>query len=149
MAVEGTCSTEEVRGKTNWLEMDWRRRSPMRGGCDGGGSKSVAPDDGFLAVRWTNGKGEGAEAAARLDPGASSVDEGAKWRSAQWFPCAKTKGEMGVRSTAPGGGRREGGDPTVWVRRVEKGGGVQATGKTRDQWGRSTVNTTREQGGGV
>jgi hypothetical protein len=94
-------------------------------------------------------QGGGAEVAVRLDPEASSVDEGAKWRSAQWFPCAKTKGEMGVRSTAPGGGRREGGDPTVWVRRVEKGGGVQATGKTRDQGGRSTVNTTREQGGGV
>jgi hypothetical protein len=31
-------------GKTIWPKMDWRRRSPKRGGCDGGGSKSVSPD---------------------------------------------------------------------------------------------------------
>jgi hypothetical protein len=57
------------------------------------------------------------KAAAWLDPGASSMDKGVKWRSTQWFPCAKPKGEMGVWSTVLGGGRREWGEP----------GGVGAT----------------------
>jgi hypothetical protein len=46
-----------VRGKSNWLEMDPRWRSLMRGGCDGGGSKSIVPGGGFPMARWTNGKG--------------------------------------------------------------------------------------------
>jgi hypothetical protein len=48
----------------------------------------------------------------RLDPWASSMDKGAKWWSALQFPYTKTVGEMGVWSTAPGGGRREGGEPS-------------------------------------
>jgi hypothetical protein len=43
-------------GKTNWPKMDQRQRSPTRGGCDGGSSKSVVPGGGFLVVRWTNSK---------------------------------------------------------------------------------------------
>jgi hypothetical protein len=113
------------------------------------GLVTTLTDEGWLRRRRLQmARGGGcAKAAVRLDPGASSVDRGVKWRSVQWFPCTKTEGEMGVRSMMPGGGKREGGEPDS-VGAIHGGGGrVWAVDKTRDWWGRSARHASR--GGGV
>jgi hypothetical protein len=136
-----------VRGKTNWPEMERRRRSLMRGSCDGGGSKSVAPGGGFPAVRWTNDKGDCAKAAARLDPGASSVDKGGggKMEERTMVSLHQNRGRNGGpvhsamgRKERRGRTRRCGSD--AWRR------GVQATSKTHDRWGRSAQHANRGVG---
>jgi hypothetical protein len=72
------------------------------GGCDGGGSKYVAPGGGFLTVRWTNSKGDCAKAAARLDPGASSVDkEGGKMEERTMVSLHQNRGRNGGGGSSP------------------------------------------------
>jgi hypothetical protein len=65
-------------GKTIWPKMDWRRRSPKRGGCDGGGSKSVSPD-GEVDKRQEGGAKEAARARSR----GFLHGKGVKWGSTQ------------------------------------------------------------------
>jgi hypothetical protein len=90
----------------------------------------------------SGGDEEGRSASGRPDScgGEETVEKGGAWR----FPCAKTEGEMGVWSTAPRGGRREGGEPGG-VGATRGGGGVPTADKTCDRWGRSAVGVVRKQ----
>jgi hypothetical protein len=47
----------EVRGQNQLARNGSETVLTDEGGCDGGGSKSIAPGGRFLTVRWRNGKG--------------------------------------------------------------------------------------------
>jgi hypothetical protein len=118
------------------------------GGCDGGGSKSVAPGGRFLTVRWRNGKGVcggGDEARSR----AFFRGQGGEVEERSMVSLCQNRGRNGVWSTALGEEGEKGENPTTWVRHMEEGGGGRWP--ARHVTGRNGRQSVRHasRGGGV